>query len=664
MFAVSPANKFSSYGVRYDFSSVMHYDSKIAARQFGMKTMTAKVNPEENDAKMGQREGLSPSDAEALSKMYCRPKECVDANVYCGTWATQNRCYQNGNPSQSFISMNRSDFSQNETLSAMANDGIANESLFVLRFYEETKTFEKQVGIIIPSIFAVFAFFGLIGNLLVVIVALNRQMRNSTNTLIIGLTCSDLMFLTLCIPFTAIDYAFPIWVLPNWMCPLINYLQHSSAYFSVWTLTLMAFDRFLAVVFPVDSMTWRSPRNTFFVLVIVYSVILVSQIQVGRIHAVYNYTFIEEHRSACSIVSITKGEASVAEARLYFFSFNLFGYCLPLGITCVLYYFMLKRLWYAPLAMNSSKKNLRLGNSVASNSNTANSSLRSRPETIRAKRKVTRLVLCVVIIWAVCWLPLNLCFFASGLIYPDTLVLRGGKPIVVVQICSQVLAYCNSTLNPILYPLVSENFRKGFLRVLCYTANWVSCGRCCKQFQLYNTRMELTMLNRSNSNKSKQMSRSNSKTTTSTKNTTNNHLNTQSLTNNEPSMLSLLHRPSLHKRCSAVSVSDRGTAVRTASVCSTRMRLLSRGDSGTFLTVLVSEEVSSSPLGLSSQRRMSRISVPANEQQTQQRHSQLSLIGVRKCGTLEETAAEGGESAAEEKMGKGSYTFEEGDQQI
>uniref|UniRef100_A0A183BVQ6 G_PROTEIN_RECEP_F1_2 domain-containing protein n=1 Tax=Globodera pallida TaxID=36090 RepID=A0A183BVQ6_GLOPA len=546
----------------------------------------------------------------------------------------------------------------------MAADGLSNETLLVFHFYEETRAFEKQVGVIIPSIFGVFAFFGLIGNLLVVIVALNRQMRNSTNTLIIGLTCSDLMFLTLCIPFTAIDYASPVWVLPNWMCPLINYLQHSSAYFSVWTLTLMAADRFLAVVFPVESMTLRSPRNTFFVLVIVYSLILLSQIQVGRIHAVYNYTFIMDERSACSIVSITKGDAS---ARLYFFSFNLFGYCLPLGITCVLYYFMLKRLWYAPLRGGGSSTSTKaLGNSVVSNSNASNSSLRSRPETIRAKRKVTRLVLCVVIIWAVCWLPLNLCFFASGLIYPDTLVLRGGKPIVVIQICSQVLAYCNSTLNPILYPLVSENFRKGFLRVLCFMANWVSCGRCCKQFQLYNARMELTMLNRSNSNKSKQMSRSNSKTTTSTKNTTNNNLNTQSLVNNEPSMLSLLHRPSLHKRCSAVSVSDRGNG--------TRMRVLSRGDSGTFLTVLVSDEMSPSPLGPFPQRRMSRISSPVHDhrihqQQPQHRHSQLSLLSVRRCGTLEETTAEG-ESAradsemADEKLMKCTYKFEEGDQQI
>lgn len=33
------------------------------------------------------------------------------------------------------------------------------------------------------------------------------------------------MFLTLCVPFTAIDYAFPIWVLPTWTCNMINYLQ-------------------------------------------------------------------------------------------------------------------------------------------------------------------------------------------------------------------------------------------------------------------------------------------------------------------------------------------------------------------------------------------------------------------------------------------------------
>lgn len=53
-------------------------------------------------------------------------------------------------------------------------------------FYNETTKFEATIGIVIPLIFAFVIVIGLVGNLLVVIVALNRQMINSTNTLIIG----------------------------------------------------------------------------------------------------------------------------------------------------------------------------------------------------------------------------------------------------------------------------------------------------------------------------------------------------------------------------------------------------------------------------------------------------------------------------------------------
>uniref|UniRef100_A0A1I7XC60 G_PROTEIN_RECEP_F1_2 domain-containing protein n=1 Tax=Heterorhabditis bacteriophora TaxID=37862 RepID=A0A1I7XC60_HETBA len=55
-----------------------------------------------------------------------------------------------------------------------------------MAFYNETVRFEQKIGIIIPTIFAIIIIVGVVGNLLVVVVALNRQMRNSTNTLIIG----------------------------------------------------------------------------------------------------------------------------------------------------------------------------------------------------------------------------------------------------------------------------------------------------------------------------------------------------------------------------------------------------------------------------------------------------------------------------------------------
>uniref|UniRef100_A0A914HPD9 Metalloendopeptidase n=1 Tax=Globodera rostochiensis TaxID=31243 RepID=A0A914HPD9_GLORO len=96
LFAVLSKYTYTSYGIRYDFSSVMHYSYRVTARQYGLKTMRAKVNPAVNDAKMGWRNGLAQSDVDVLNRMYCTAPDCVDKEICCGMWALQNKCYENG----------------------------------------------------------------------------------------------------------------------------------------------------------------------------------------------------------------------------------------------------------------------------------------------------------------------------------------------------------------------------------------------------------------------------------------------------------------------------------------------------------------------------------------------------------------------------------------
>ena len=72
------------------------------------------------------------------------------------------------------------------------------------------KQMEMVVSIVVPILFAIIVFVGFVGNLLVVlVVTFNKQMRNTTNLLIMNLAVADILFIIFCVPFSATAYAFP-----------------------------------------------------------------------------------------------------------------------------------------------------------------------------------------------------------------------------------------------------------------------------------------------------------------------------------------------------------------------------------------------------------------------------------------------------------------------
>ena len=108
--------------------------------------------------------------------------------------------------------------------------------------------------VIVPVLFGVITFLGVIGNTLVIVVVLtNQQMRSSTNVLILNLAVADLLFVIFCIPFTATDYVLNEWRFGLLVCQAVQYLIYVTSYVSIYTLIMMTIDRFLAVVFPVST---------------------------------------------------------------------------------------------------------------------------------------------------------------------------------------------------------------------------------------------------------------------------------------------------------------------------------------------------------------------------------------------------------------------------
>ncbi|XP_008556039.1 allatostatin-A receptor isoform X1 [Microplitis demolitor] len=290
---------------------------------------------------------------------------------------------------------------------------------------------DSMVKVVVPVFFGLIGFLGLVGNsLVVIVVALNPGMRSTTNILIINLAIADLLFVIFCIPFTATDYVLLYWPFGDTWCKMVQYLIIVTVCASVYTLVLMSLDRYLAVVHPIASMTVRTENHAFLAICLAWLIILTASIPVLIIHGEI-YPSLQRpgdklNQMFCRI--------RLDDWVVFQVTFFLLSYVIPLTLICGLYICMLVRLWRGA---------------------------RTSAESRRGRRRVTRLVIVVVGVFAFCWCPLQLILVAKSLnFYPLT------TTSVMIQIASHVLAYMNSCVNPILYAFLSENFRKAFRKII------------------------------------------------------------------------------------------------------------------------------------------------------------------------------------------------------
>ncbi|XP_025193230.1 allatostatin-A receptor-like [Melanaphis sacchari] len=306
---------------------------------------------------------------------------------------------------------------------------------------DEILQVERIVSLAVPILFGIIVVVGLLGNLLVVIVVMaNQQMRSTTNLLIINLALADLLFIVFCVPFTAVDYMLPYWPFGDVWCKMVQYLIVVTAYASVYTLVLMSLDRFLAVVHPIASIYVRTERNASSAILVTWVLIVLLALPVLARHGEVTYTFSSTEHTACIFLDRDqKTRPDGYNKPAYQIFFFLTSYAIPLAIICILYVLMLMRLW----------KGVNPGGQPPS------------AESRRGKKRVTRMVVVVVAIFAFCWFPIQVILVLKSINYYEITAIS-----VIVQIVSHCLAYTNSCLNPILYAFLSENFRKAFRKVI------------------------------------------------------------------------------------------------------------------------------------------------------------------------------------------------------
>ena len=124
--------------------------------------------------------------------------------------------------------------------------------------------------LIIPLYSLVFVI-GTIGNILVILTVVTvKQMRNTTNALILHLAIANLSFVLMCIPHTIYGYVVHSYYFPRLLCKVANTLMYLSAYVSIYILVLMSIDRFLGVVYAVKSTKYRTERNAHLAVIVIW----------------------------------------------------------------------------------------------------------------------------------------------------------------------------------------------------------------------------------------------------------------------------------------------------------------------------------------------------------------------------------------------------------
>ncbi|KAK4029538.1 hypothetical protein OUZ56_022519 [Daphnia magna] len=351
---------------------------------------------------------------------------------------------------------------------------------------------ERLETYIVPVVFGIIFLVGVIGNgSLIYVLCRHKSMRSVPNTFIFNLAVGDLLILICTVPFTSTIYTFDSWPYGEFVCKASEFAKDTSVGVSVFTLTALSFDRYTAIVRPVQSFV-SGPRSK---LVIVCLAVIWLTSLVLALPAVFfshllkhsgeripdserdvdaNGTMIGPTHREIHICYPFPQEFGPDYPRIVILLRFLLHYFLPLitigTFYAIMAHHLLRSVQNIPgQAMLTATSVRHRYQTEASSSNQSEPTVllqqHQQPNQNRARRKLAKMVLSFVVLFAVCFLPIHV-YFMWFYFNPNSEA-EYNAFWHALKIFGFVLAYTNSCINPIALYCVSTSFRKHFNRLLC-----------------------------------------------------------------------------------------------------------------------------------------------------------------------------------------------------
>ncbi|XP_072552474.1 neuromedin-K receptor [Salminus brasiliensis] len=279
--------------------------------------------------------------------------------------------------------------------------------------------------------YAVVLLVALTGNVLTAWVILaHRRMRTITNYFLLNLAVADASLAALNTPVNFIYGARGQWYFGLAYCRFHNFYPVAAVFASIYTMTAIAVDRYMAIIHPLK------PRFSATVTKVVIMCVWGAAVVLAFPLCFYSVIVTKRQRIICFIAW-----PRPSDNTMYHFIVAVLVYLLPLVVMGITYSLVGVTLWGSSVPGHSSENYL---------------------DQLQAKRKVVKMMLVVVVTFAVCWLPYHVYFIVTGL----NRELTKWKFIQQVYLAILWLAMSSTMYNPIIYCCLNSRFRAGFKRAL------------------------------------------------------------------------------------------------------------------------------------------------------------------------------------------------------
>ncbi|XP_047462607.1 lysophosphatidic acid receptor 6-like [Mugil cephalus] len=281
------------------------------------------------------------------------------------------------------------------------------------------------------TVFSLVFVLGLLFNMIAVyIFGCTLKMRNETTTYMINLVVSDSLFV-LSLPFRIVYFIKRDWIFGSVLCKISVALFYTNMYGSIFFLTCISIDRFLAIVYPFRFQTIRTRKNAKLACCVVWMMVLSGSIPTGFLLDTTSPKNTNSSVQFCfENYSKTQWRAELSKVVVFI---ETVGFIFPLMLNVFCSVMVLRTL--------------------------------KNPETLSRggnlnKAKILRMVAVHLLIFCFCFIPYNLNLIFYSLVRSN--VLKGCTAEYVVRTIYPIalcIAVTNCCFDPVIYYFTSETIQ-------------------------------------------------------------------------------------------------------------------------------------------------------------------------------------------------------------